>query len=79
MQICCSTHSVILNVTPHSSLSSVYSPTDWYTEVVIVHTCALQSPLIGCQVIQTSPYVNNGWTFFGQTSYFSEFFNLVFM
>ena len=53
MQIHCSTRSVILNVTVTQntrSLNSIYTPTDQYSEVVIVHTCAFQSNLLGCQV-----------------------------
>ena len=53
MQICCSTCSVILNGTAthihaHSMVST--APTDYYSEVVIVHACTFQSTLLGCQV-----------------------------
>ena len=27
------------------------APTDWYSEVVIVHVCTFQSTLLSCQVI----------------------------
>ena len=26
------------------------APTDWYSEIIIVYTCAFQSTLLGCQV-----------------------------
>ena len=59
---------------PHSGVST--APTDYYSEVVIVHTCAFQSTLLGCQVTLMSAnhsrYINNGWTFSGQTSYIFE-------
>ena len=53
MQIHCSTHSAILNpIDPQytRSLNGIYLPTDQYSEVVIVHACAFQSTLLGCQV-----------------------------
>ena len=53
MQTHCSTHSVILNTmaTQYTcSLNGVYHP-HWIVQwVVIVHTCAFQSTLLGCQV-----------------------------
>ena len=52
VQIHCSTHSVILNATATQyiySLNSIYSPTDYYSEVVIVHMCTFQSTLLVCQ------------------------------
>ena len=36
----------------HSMVSTV--PTDRYSEVILVHTCAFQSPLLGCQVSSMS-------------------------
>ena len=55
MQIHCSTHSVILNaVTTQYTCSRVYHPTDWYSEVIVVHTYAFQSTLVGCQVTSMS-------------------------
>ena len=57
MHIRCSTGSVILNAiaTQYTcSLNVIYCPTDWYGEVVIVHTCAFQSTLLGCQVTSMS-------------------------
>ena len=57
MQIRCSTCSVILNVTATQytcSLNSTYCPTDWYSAVVIVHTCAHYSPSSGCQATSMS-------------------------
>ena len=53
MQIHCSTRSLILNVTTTQytcTLNSVLHPPDLYSEVIIVHTCAFQSTLPGCQV-----------------------------
>ena len=49
MQICCSTCSFILECnghTVHVLTQQVASttPTDYYSEVVIVHTCAVHSP-----------------------------------
>ena len=52
MQICCSTHSVILNVTATQytcSFSGAYHP-HYYSKVVIIHACTFQSTLLGCQV-----------------------------
>ena len=53
MQICYYTCSVILNVTAIQYtclLNSVYHP-HWLEQwVIIVHTCAFQSTLLGCQV-----------------------------
>ena len=76
-QIRCSTCSVILNVTATQytcSLNSTYCPTDWYSAVVIVHTCAHYSPSsLAARLHQChrhhSCYINNGWTFYGQTIY----------
>ena len=53
MQICCSSCSVILNVTATQytcSLNGIYLPTDYYSGVVIVHACTSQSTLLGCKV-----------------------------
>ena len=47
-------YSVILNVMATQdmwSLNGIYCPTDWYNEVIIVHTCAFQSTLLGCQFV----------------------------
>ena len=58
----------------HSTAST--APTDWYSEVVIVHTCAFQSTLLGCQVTSVctncSHYINSGWTFCRQTLYIAD-------
>ena len=57
------------------------APTDQYSEVVIVHTSAFQSTLLGCQVTSCcandSHYINNGWTFSRQTSYKSIFLSWI--
>ena len=56
-------------------------PLTKYNEVVIVHTRAFQSTLLGCRVMsmscKPSRDINNGWTFSGQTSYLEDidFFN----
>ena len=53
LQISCSTCSVILNAMATQctgSLNGVYCPPDQYCEDVIVHVCAFQSTLLGCQV-----------------------------
>ena len=68
MQIHCSTHSVILNViaTQYTcSLNSIYHPANWYSEVT---TLSLAARLPRC-CTNHSHYINNGWTFSGQTSY----------
>ena len=55
MQIFCSTHSVILNViaiSTHAHSTASTSPSDG--KVIIVHACAFQSTLLGCQVISMS-------------------------
>ena len=73
MQLCYSTGSVILNVMAlgvhvHSMAST--APTDLYSAY------EFQSTLLGCQVTlmshKPSHYVNNGWTFSGQTLYKSQ-------
>ena len=38
----------------HAHLRASTAPTDWYSEVVIVYTCAFQSTLLGCQVTSVS-------------------------
>ena len=38
----------------HTQSTNSTTPTDWYSEVVIVHTCAFQSALLSCQVTQMS-------------------------
>ena len=77
MQIRCPTHSVILNAIATQyicPLNGIYPQpcTDQYSEVIIVHACAFQFILLGCQVTSMSHehslYINNGWTFSGQTS-----------
>ena len=53
MQIHCSICSVIFNAVATQytcSVNSVYHPLWLYTEVIIVHACAFQSTLLGCQV-----------------------------
>ena len=48
MQTHCSTQSSCMRQ-PHSTRAhstASTAPTDWYSEVVIVHTCALQSALL---------------------------------
>ena len=53
----------------HSVAST--TPTDSYSEVVIVHTCTFQSTLLGCQVTlmpHNRSHINNSGTFSGQTS-----------
>ena len=57
MQICCSTCSVILNVTATQftcSLSGTTAPADWYSEVVTVRACSFRSTPLGCQVTSMS-------------------------
>ena len=51
-------YSVILNAMATQctcSLNSVYAPTDYYSEVILVHTSAFQSTLLGCQITSMSP------------------------
>ena len=53
MQIHCPIHFVIVDAmaTQYTcSLNSVYSPSDQYTKVIIVHTCAFQTTLLSYQV-----------------------------
>ena len=62
-QIHCSSRSVVLNVMATQdtcSRNGVYPPTDQYSEVVLVHTCAFQPTLLGCA---NCCYVNSGRTF----------------
>ena len=50
-------YSVILNVTAditHVHSMAFTAPTDQYSEVIIVHSCAIQSTLLGFQVTLTS-------------------------
>ena len=50
-------YSIILNVmaTQHTcSFNISTAPTDQYSGVVLVHTCAFQSTLLGCQVTLVS-------------------------
>ena len=58
MQIDCSSHSITKNVgaTQYTcSLYCIYRP-HWLVEwVIIVHTCAFQSTLLGCQVTSMLP------------------------
>ena len=55
----------------HSLVSP--APTDWYSEVTTVHTCAFRSTLLVCQVTSMSQncsfYIDSSWTFSGQTLY----------
>ena len=66
--------SVIWMWQPHSThahLTLSTTPTDQYSEVIIVHACAFQSTLLGCQVKSVLhkwfSLVNDGWTFSGQS------------
>ena len=79
-------YSVILNATVTQytcSLSGVYTPIGvQYCEVVIVHTCAFQPTLFGCQVTSMSRklfsrYINNGWAFSGQNSIYARYKSLI--
>ena len=57
MQIHCSTCSVILNATATQytgSLNMSTAPTNKYSEVVVIHACAFQSSLLGCQMTSMS-------------------------
>ena len=59
--------------TGHTLTQGLLPPplTNKYSEVVIVHTCASQSTLLGCQVTSMSHkhshYIHNGWTFSEET------------
>ena len=59
--------------TIHMQSTASTTPTDQYSEVVIVQACSFQSTLLGCQVASMSCkpflYINNGCTFSRQTSY----------
>ena len=78
MQIYCSTHSDILNVTATQytcSLNGIYCPLLTSTVKLLLFTLAYSSPLslaarlYRCH-INCSHYINSGWTFSGQTLYF---------
>ena len=73
MQIHCSTQSLWMWWSHSTHAHSVVSttPTDSYSEVILVHTCTFQSSLLGCQVTLMSHklFSFNGWTFSKQTSY----------
>ena len=61
---------------PHSACAHAIAstaPTNKYSEVIIVHTCAFQSTLLASRLhwccTNCSHCINNGWAFSGQTSY----------
>ena len=75
MQIHCSTQSLPMQW-PHSTpVPSKVSttPTNQYSEVIIVHACVFQSTVLASRLHRCcknhSCYINSGWTFSGQTSY----------
>ena len=59
---------------PNAHSVAPTAPTDWHSEVIIVRTCAFHSTLSLAARLHRccanhSQYINNGWTFSGQTSY----------
>ena len=77
MLMCCSTHSVILNVTATQytcSLEGTYLThwlVQWSRHSLFMHACS--SPLSGCQV--TSMPCKHSWIVSGQTSYIVKVYN----
>ena len=45
----CDSHTVHMLIQQH-----LLPPTDWYSEVILVHACTIQSTLLGCQVTSMS-------------------------
>ena len=75
MQICCFTHLVILNATDTQytcSLNGIYCPASTVKLSLFTHAhsnpLSLASRLHWCTA-NHSHYINNGWTFSGQTPY----------